>query len=473
MGAGPGPGHRRRSDARPRAGRRHPIRPVQRGLARRGMLVGVGAAAVLAALAWAFAPRPLVVESAAATVGPFEATIDEDGRTRLQQRYVISAPLAGQLARITLREGDTVEAGAAVATLLPSPAPMLDARSAREAAARVQAAQAQLQRADVRIERARVGVEQARTELRRSEQLSRDGFIAPTKLDADRLAEQAAQKELDTAVQERHVAAHDLEQARAAASAVAAAQGDAGRAPVGAARTVAAFPVRAPVGGTVLRVLQASEGSVAPGTPLVDLGDLARLEVVAEPLTTDALRTPPGTPVRVERWGGPGDLQGRVERVEPGGYTKVSALGVEEQRVKVIVTLTSPREQWRALGDGYRVGVRFVVTHAERALQVPTSAVFPWPDGGPQPPAASASGTAASAGSAARPPGPAAAPPTDLRPMAVFVVEDGRARLVPVWLRARNGRSAWIDRGLQAGTRVIVYPPSAVRDGTRVAERPA
>ncbi len=423
-----------------------PLRSPRRalGIARRTMIVAAGVAAALAALAWAFTPRPLAVEVATAAVGPFEATIDEDGRTRLQQRYVVSAPLAGRLARITLREGDAVEAGAELAVLQPALAPMLDARGAREADARLQAAKAQLQRADVRIERARVGLEQARTELRRSEQLARDGFIAPTKLDSDRLAAQAAQKELDTAVQDRHVSAHDVEQARAAASVVASAAG----AGDGAAAT-RAFGIRAPVAGTVLRVLQASEGSVAPGTALVELGDLSRLEVVAEPLTTDALRTPPGTPVRIERWGGPGELLGRVDRVEPAGYTKVSALGVEEQRVKVIVALTTPREQWRALGDGYRVGVRFVVTRAERALQVPTSAVFPWPDGTARPAAAAA----------------------ESPPMAVFLLEDGRSKLVPVTLRARNGSHAWIERGLQAGARVIVYPPAAVRDGARVSER--
>jgi HlyD family secretion protein len=225
------------------------------------------------------------------------------------------------------------------------------------------------------------------------------------------------------------------------------------------------------VAGTVLRVLQASEGSVAPGTALIELGDLSRLEVVAEPLTTDALRTPPGTPVRIERWGGTGDLQGQVERVEPGAYTKVSALGVEEQRVKVVVTLTSPREQWRALGDGYRVGVRFVVNRAERALQVPTSAVFPWPEGVPRPAAPGASSAPSAAASAGSAPGLAPAREAELRAMAVYAVENGHARLVPVWLRARNGSHAWIERGLDAGARVIVYPPPAVRDGARVVER--
>lgn len=386
--------------------------------------------AIAAALVWAFRPRPIEVEAARAEVARFEATVDEDGKTRVADRYVVSAPLAGRVARLSLREGDAVAAGAVVATLTPVLSPLLDERSLRETSARVDGAQAQLQRAAVRIERARVGVEQARVELQRSEQLARDGFIAPTKLDSDRLAAQAAARELDTAVQERHMAEHDLQQARAALSAI--------RPGTGAARS---FEVRSPVAGRVLRVLQKSEGTVALGAPLVEVGNTEQLEVVAELLTTDALRALPGTPVRIERWGGPGVLEGRVRLVEPAAFTKVSALGVEEQRVNVIIDVTSPRETWRALGDGYRVSVRIVVQAEERALQVPASAVFPRPD-------------------------------ADNGSMAAFVIDDdGRARLTAVTLKARNGASAWIGDGLKAGARVIVYPPATVRDGVRVRER--
>jgi len=390
----------------------------------------VGGIAGIAALAWAFAPRPVEVEMASAAVGAFEQTIDEDGKTRLPERHLISAPLAGRLARITLREGDTLAAGTVVATLTPVLSPLLDERSAREATARVEGAQAQLARAGVRIERARVGVEQARLELKRSEQLAQDGFIAPTKLDGDRLAAQAAARELETAQQERHIAAHELEQARAVLTAMRQPAGSAGR----------AFAVTSPIGGQVLRVVQQSEGTVAPGTPLVEVGDLDRLEVVAELLTTDALRVPAGTPVRIERWGGPGALDARVRRVEPAAFTKVSALGVEEQRVNVVIDIGTPRAQWKALGDGFRVSARIVVTSVNEALLVPSSAVFPLPAG-------------------------------DAPSMAAFVVEGGRARLTPVRLAGRNGTSAWVSEGLAPGAKVIVYPPTAVRDGVRVHER--
>jgi HlyD family secretion protein len=413
--------------------------------------------ALAAALAWAFAPRPVEVGVATAAVGAFEQTIDEDGKTRLPERHVVSAPLAGRLARITLREGDMLAAGAVVATLTPVMSPLLDERSAREAQARIEGAQAQLVRAGVRIERARVGVEQARLEWKRSEQLAKDGFIAPTKLDSDRLAAQAAAKELETAQQERHIAAHDLEQARAALVAMRQPAGPLGR----------AFDITSPIAGRVLRVAQQSEGTVALGTPLAEVGNLDTLEVVAELLTADALRAQAGTPVRIERWGGAGVLEGRVKRVEPAAFTKVSALGVEEQRVNVIIDITTPREQWKALGDGFRVSARIVVTAVNEALLVPASAVFPMPDVAAETDASQQSALQGSNGDS----GAAQRSPTDDRQMAAFVVRDGRARLTPLKLAARNGTSAWVSEGLAGGAKVIVYPPTAVRDGVRVRER--
>ena len=389
------------------------------------ILAAAGVAAGVAALAWAFAPRPVEVEAAAVSRGHFESSVEEDGKTRLRDRYLVSAPLAGLLDRIALREGDAVQAEAVVATLTPVLSPMLDERSLREQQLRVDIADANVLRVDARIERARVAQHQAQHELGRSEQLAQQGFVAPTKLDTDRLAVLAATKELEAARQERHVAGHEVEQARAALVAVR------------RAAPARGFEVRAPVAGRVLRVLQPSEGTVALGTPLLELGDTARMEVVAELLTTDALQARPGSRVVIERWGGPGTLEGRVRLVEPSAFTKISALGVEEQRVKVLVDITSPPERWRDLGDGFRVGVRIVTRAAEQVLKVPVSAVFPAREGG----------------------------------MAVFAIDGGRARLRPVEVAARNGSEAWVLRGVDAGTRVVVYPPPAVRDGVRVRVR--
>jgi len=395
----------------------------------------VGAIAALSLVAWAFAPRPVEVEVAAATSGPFETTIDEDAKTRLRDRYVVSAPLAGLLSRVDLREGDRVEVDAVVATLTPVLSPMLDERTRREQQLRVEIAEAQVERVNARIERAKVAVLQATNEVGRSEQLATQGFVSSTKLETDRLNALAAQKELEAARQEAHVAGHEVEQARAALTAVQKPDRLGPR----------AFVVRAPVAGSVLRVLQSSETALAIGTPIVELGDVAALEIVAELLTTDALQAKPGSAVRIERWGGAGTLEGRVRRIEPAAFTKISALGVEEQRVRVLIDIASPPEQWRALGDGFRVSVGIVTLALDKAVKVPVSAVFPTPhrdDSG-----AGADG------------------------MAVFVVEGGRARLVPVSVGARNGSEAWVQRGLATGTTVIVYPPATVREGSRVKIR--
>jgi HlyD family secretion protein len=392
--------------------------------------------AVLAAVAlaaWAFAPRPLEVEVAGVVKGYFQTTIDEDGKTRLRDRYIVSAPLAGHLARIGLREGDAVAANAVVATLTPALSPMLDERTLRELQVRVEVTDAQVQRVKARIGLAKVGVQQARNEAQRSEQLALQGFVSATKLETDRLAALAAQKELDAAVEEGHVAGHEVEQARAALLAVRNPERSGSR----------AFALRSPIAGRVLRVAQTSETTVALGAPLVEVGNTEELEVVAELLTTDALKATPGSRVLIERWGGDRELEGRVRLVEPAAFTKVSALGVEEQRVKVLLDITSPPDQWRALGDGFRVGVRIVTLAVDEAVKVPVSALFPLP--------------ARDGGSAAS--------------MAVFTLEDNRARLRPVEMVARNGAEAWVRKGLETGTTVIVYPAAGVRDGARVRVR--
>lgn len=390
-------------------------------------LATAGIVAAVAALAWAFAPRPVAVEVAEATRGAFETSIEEDAKTRVRDRYVLSAPLAGRLARIGLREGDEVQPGDTVARLTPVLPTLVDERTLRGQTLAVEAAQANVRRATARLEGARAALQQARSDALRSDKLAAQGYVAEGKRDADRVAAQRAEREFEAATQERVMAQHEAEQAQAALSVVR---------PGGVAGAV--FPVRAPVAGRVLRVLQVSEATVALGTPLVELGDLSHLEVVAELLTTDALQALPGRPVVVERWGGQGTLAAKVRRVEPAAFTKVSALGVEEQRVKVLIDPEGDPQRWRALGDGYRVGVRIITRTATDALKVPVSAVFP--DG---------------AGSG----------------HAVFLLREGRAHKTPVEVVARNASEAWIAKGLDAGAQVIVYPPAAVADGVRVKPR--
>lgn len=388
---------------------------------------GAALALLVLLLAWAFAPQPLAVELAEVRQGRFEQAVEDDAKTRVQDRYLVSAPLAGRWLRPQLKEGDAVPVGGLLGLIQPAPVPMQDARSQAELQARAEAAEAALTRAGARLGGAEVALAQARQELRRSEQLSGQGFVAAAKRDSDALAVRAAEQERLSAQAERHVGQHELAQARAALG-------------VYVQGSTRSFELRAPVAAQVLRVHQPSETVVGLGTPLLELGDTSRLEVVAELLSTDALPMRAGQPVLIERWGGPGTLRGHVARVEPGAFTKISALGVEEQRVRVIVALDSPPAERAGLGDGYRVAVRVLTRSADQALLVPGSAVFPLP-------------------------GDAAAR------HAVYLLQDGRARLTPVRLQARNSAVAWIAEGLSAGAQVVVYPPAELKDGLRIRVR--
>ncbi|MCW5668290.1 MAG: efflux RND transporter periplasmic adaptor subunit [Hydrogenophaga sp.] len=385
-------------------------------------LYGAAGLAVLAVLGWALAPRPVEVEAAPVARGHFEHAIEEDGRTRLRDRYVVSAPVAAHLSRVTLREGDRVQAGDTVAVLTPVMPSLYDERSLREATARARAAEAAVAGAQARVERALVAQDEARLELQRTEKLARDGFIAASRLDSARLALDGARREREAAQAARDVAAHELEQAQASVR-PASAGAPAGR----------PLAVRAPVSGVVLRVPLPSENTVAAGAALIDIGDPSQMEVVAELLTTDAVQAKPGTRVSIERWGGP-PVQAQVRRVEPAAFTKVSALGIEEQRVKVLIDITDPPAPWLALGDGFRVTVRVITVSTDDAVMVPVGALFPRTDAD----------------------------------MAVYVLDGGRARLRTVQIVARNGSMAWVRAGLEPGERVIVYPPPGVADGRRV-----
>lgn len=394
---------------------------------KRNLLIAAGILCLFAILAWVFSPQAVEVETANVVKGRFQRTVDEDGRTRLIDRYVIAAPIAGNVERIRLREGDVVDGGDPVAVIQPAVPALLDARTVQQQQARIATAEAALERAQARIERSVVALDQAKADLARSEQLAKQGFVSTSKLESERLSLKAAEKDAETARQDRHVATHDLDEARAALRQF--------QSPSPATRGKS-WIVRAPIKGRVLRVTQTSEGSVLPGTGLIEIGDLGRLEVIAEVLTADALQTPAGTPVLMERWGGVGVLRGRVRAVDPAAFTKVSALGVEEQRVVVHIDITSPHEQWQALGDGFRLGVRFVVQEVADAVKVPVSTVFPAADG-----------------------------------MAAFVVDGGRAKLVRVDVGARNGIEAWIKAGLAEGDKVVVYPPAKLSAGARISER--
>jgi HlyD family secretion protein len=382
-----------------------------------------------ALLVWIFAPRPTEVETAEVTKGRFERAVEEDGKTRLRERYVVSTPLTGRVARITLLHGDTVQRGALLATLTPAAPAFLDARTEDELRARVGTVEASARRASVGIERARAARDQAANEMKRSETLAQQGFVSPNQNETARLNLRLREKELESAQQDEHAASHDLEQARAALRQYAQ--------PAKAA-TARAWEVRAPVAGKVLKVIQQSEGTLPAGTPIMEIGDSANLEVEVDILTSDAAQVLPNMPALMKASDGGPVIEGRVRLVEPAAFTKVSALGVEEQRVNAIIDITSPREKWQSLGDGFRLDVRILVQTENDAVMVPVSALFPM---GKQ--------------------------------SGVFTIDEtnGRARLTTVDIAARGGGLGWVKSGLLPGARVIVYPPATLKDGAKVVAR--
>lgn len=387
----------------------------------------VGGLIVLALLVWAFMPRATEVEVASVTQGRFERSVQEDGKTRLRDRYVVSTPLAGRVARITLRQGDSVERDAMVATLWPLVPALLDERARDQQNAHVGTLEASVSRAKANVGRAMAALDQARAELKRNEALAKEGFVSPNQNETGRLTVRLREQELESARQEESGARHELDQSR-----IALRQYSSGS--TGAQQR--AWQIKAPVSGKILKIQQQSEGIVQAGTPLMELGDPSQLEVVVDVLTEDAAQIRPGTPVQLSNWGGPETLEGRVRLIEPAAFTKVSALGVEEQRVNAVIDITSAPDKRATLGDGFKVDVRVLVQVVENAVKVPVSALFPV--GGRS---------------------------------ALFVVEGGRARQREIEVAARNGVEAWVKTGLAAGTPVIVYPPTALKDGARVTTR--
>jgi HlyD family secretion protein len=383
-------------------------------------------AVVVLGLAWGFWPRPVSIQTGEAARRPLQVTVEEEGRTRVKDRYVLYAPVAGYLRRIELDAGDAVALGETLALLDPLRPAVLDPRARAEAQARVAAARSGLARAEATARQAEAEAELAAEEFRRREDLLARNLISRSEFDQAQSRMRAAEAAARAAESAVEVARHDLEAAEAALRYTAETE------PGEPAETVR---VRSPVDGRVLRLLQESAAVVPAGYPLLEVGDPRQLEVEVEVLSRDAVRIEPGTRVLFERWGGAGALEGIVRTVEPTGFTKISALGVEEQRVLVIADIRSPPEAWERLGDGYRVEARFIVWERADALTVPASALFRWQDD-----------------------------------WAAFVVEDGRARLRPVRLGPGSGLLTEVTEGLAAGDVVIVHPDDAVEDGVRVEE---
>jgi len=395
---------------------------------RKASLIAAGALGLGVAF-WLLRPAPLAVDVAAVRRGALRVTIDEEGETRVRQRYAVAAPTSGSLLRIEVDEGQHVEAGTVVARIEPAP---LDPRDLATARARLEAAMATQRASDASVRRSQAALAQAKRDAARAEQLHRAGTLSTDAREKAKLAETSAVQESEAARFAADAAAHEVEAARATLLATSSPiQPDPavpGAACAGEQPCVAA---RAPVAGQVLRVFEESERIVAAGTPLVEIGDPASLEIVVDILSTDAVRVSPGARLLVEDWGGEGTLEGRVRQIEPSAFTKVSALGVEEQRVNVIADLVAPEQR---LGDRYRVEARIVVWEGDDVIQVPASALFRH-------------------GSV----------------WAVFVVDRGAARLREIQVGHQAAFDAEIERGLEVGEAVILHPSDRVRDGARVA----
>jgi HlyD family secretion protein len=368
-------------------------------------------------LVWRLQPDVVDVETVAVAAGPLRETVDEDGETRVHDRYTVAAPIGGRLTRVRLRAGDSVSRGELVAWIEPAP---LDIRLQRQATALVNAADDARRAADASVLAAEAALDQAVRGRVRAESLAVHGHLSPAEREDAELLEALRRREAEAARARAETAVHEVERARAALLAAS---------ETGSSRK-GRTPIYAPVAGRILRILEENERVVAAGTPLMELGDPGRLEVVADLLSSDAVKVRPGDTVLVEQWGGGDTLRARVRMVEPSGFTKVSALGVEEQRVNVVADLVDSPGR---LGDRYRVEVRVVLWGAPDALKVPLSALV-----------------------------------REGEDWKVFVVSGGRARSRSITPGHRGSFEVEVVSGLEPGEEIIRYPSELIREGLRV-----
>lgn len=399
-----------------------PLKKYQRWIG--GALLLVAAAALVYAV---YRPRPLLVEVATVTTGSFEQSIEEDGRLRLKNRYVITAPTHAELLRPTLKVGDTVRAGEVVATLVPVAPQMIDARTRTVLQQRVGSFEAARRAAAAQVQRAQTALAQATLEADRAAKLAQDNFISASARDQAALARQAAQQALTAARAEQGMADFSVAEARAALSRAE---------PAAGGSATGRWELKSPVDGQVLKLHLDSAAPVTAGQPLLDIGNTAAMEAIIDVLSGEVRQIQLGAPVQLSLGSGAATIPGQVTRIEPVAFTKVSALGIEEQRVNVIVSLEAAAPEAQRLGDGFRIDARITLFKQANALLVPTAALV-----------------------------------RDGEQWRVFVVEAGRARARPVQLNDRNSDVAWLKEGLRDGETVLLYPGSMIADGQAVRVR--
>ena len=368
-------------------------------------------------------PKPPVVDTVIAERSTLTVNVRESGETRVKDRFVLSAPITGDIGRIELRPGDTVEEGDILMRIAPLTPQLMDSQSRAQAQAQVAAALASQRQARASVARAEAALELSTRTLERQEQLANNGGVSAQVVEQASFEARARREELTSSRLGVRVADYQVRMAQAALGRYESRDGD------------EALEVPSPIRGHVLRVLHDQGGVVSAGTPIVELGDPATLEIAVDVLTADAVAIENGAPVTLLRWGGGRDLEGHVQRVEPSAFTKVSSLGVEEQRVNVLIDIDSPRENWLGLGDGYRVEAEIQTWQEDDVLQLPSSALVRVDEG-----------------------------------WAVFVVNEDTVSLTPVDVPRRAGLRAQVE-GIEEGTRVVQHPPDSLEDGDAVRLR--
>ncbi|MBC8126169.1 MAG: HlyD family efflux transporter periplasmic adaptor subunit [Gloeobacteraceae cyanobacterium ES-bin-144] len=408
-------------DSAPWASRRD---PTGKHLIRRSLpwLVGI---LLLALVGWGLWPKPIIVETGVVARSPLTVHVSEEGKTRIRNRYVVASPVAGKMRRVLLKPGDAVEAGKTLLTTIePVAAPLLDPRARMQAEAVVSMHEASRRKAAETLDASRTALKLTEADRDRMRSIKQAGTLSES--DRDRMESEASIKAAEVRAMEfsLQVIDYELAQARAVLE----------RPEIGGAGNI--VEVKTPVSGRVLNVMQESETIVSPGAPILEIGEAADIEIEAEILSRDAVTIQPGDPVEIEQWGGEQTLKGRVRRIEPAAFTKISALGVEEQRVYVLSDLTNPPLAAKSLGDRYRVEVRVAVWHSDEVLTVPAGALF-----------------------------------REGNLWKTFVEENGKARMKTLEAGHSNGRLTEVLSGLNPGDKVLLHPPDNVKDGVAVKER--
>lgn len=394
---------------------------------RRWIIIIIVTIVVILAILYGFMPRPVPVDLVKASRGPLRVTIEEEGKTRVKDRFIISAPVAGFMQRVELEIGDTVKKGQTLVKLEPLRSNVLDPRSLAAAEAEVSSAEAALKVAEEKARATDADEKYAKSKLERMKKLYEGGYISKNDMDLAETEAKRTEANRLSAEAEVNVAQFELDKARTALRYSAA---------EGTRNSKSIVLVSSPVNGRVLKIHRKSEGVVNSGEALIDIGDPKTLEVKIEVLSANAVNIKPGTLVLFERWGGDSALSGRVRVVEPAGFTKISSLGVEEQRVPIIADITSLPESWQRLGEGYSVEARFIIWEGKDVLQIPASALFHKGES-----------------------------------WAVFIAKNGRAQQREVKVGHRTGLTAEILSGLAEGEDVIAHPDDSIKEGTRIRPR--